>query len=184
MGRNAHPIDILKANGKKHLTKAEIEDRKKSEMKTGESKLKAPDYIKNDILAYAKWKEIIKIYKDVDFISSGDTSILSRYCMTFSEYYNLLERKKRIDNISKNCDSLEDYIESSEQFDYRVRKQLIDMISTDAFLRLETAINKKMDMLIKMEDRMFLNPLAKIKNVVKKETPKEPSKFESRFGGV
>lgn len=60
------------------------------------------------------------------------------------------------------------------------------IISTDGLLTVETAINKKMDMLIKMEDRLFLNPLAKIKNIPKQpeEEPKvnKFSKFQKGTG--
>ena len=47
--------------------------------------------------------------------------------------------------------------------------------------QLDTAINKKMDMLIKMEDRLFLNPLAKVKNVPKVKEEKPKNKFD-KFG--
>lgn len=183
MGRNAQPIGILQANGKKHLTKAEIDDRKNTEVKLGNKKLICPGYIKNNVIAYSKWKEIIKIYKDVDFISSSDSGVLARYCTTFSEYRDLLERRNRINSISENSDNIEDYIENNEEFNRSNKKQLNDMISTNAILQLDTAINRKMDMLIKMEDRLFLNPLAKVKNVAKPPEKKAESKF-ARFGAA
>jgi hypothetical protein len=78
---------------------------------------------------------------------------------------------------------LDEYIEVSEDFNFKVKKQLRAMIAVDGLLRIETAINKKMDMLIKMQDRLFLNPLAKVKNVPKpKKEEKPPSKF-AKFGG-
>ena len=121
IGRNAQPIDLLKAKGKKHLTKAEIETRKESEIKTGSKELLCPAYVKNDVVAFSKWREIKHIYKDVDFVSSGDTGLLGRYCMTFSEYLKLLERMKRISGIHNGSDDVEDYINDSEEFDFRIR---------------------------------------------------------------
>jgi len=186
MGRNGQPIDILTANGKKHLSKEEIQQRKDSEIKIGTATkikpLRCPDYVKKDVNAFKRWKEIIQIYKDVDFVSSGDIGMLARYCVTYSEYIELLERKKRINRISEDSNDVEDYILGSEAFNDRIKNRLLDMISTDAILRIDTAINKKMDMLIKMEDRSFLNPLAKVKNVPQKpKEDKAPSKF-GRFG--
>ena len=70
MGRNAKPINLLVAQGKKHLTKAEIDKRRKAEIKLGNNKLLCPNYIKSNVNAYKKWKQIIKIYKEVDFVSS------------------------------------------------------------------------------------------------------------------
>ncbi|MBU3145735.1 P27 family phage terminase small subunit [Clostridium sp. CF012] len=181
-GRNGKSINLHIAEGNpSHLTKAEIKHRKESEMQIGSSTIKCPSYIKENINAYIKWKEIIKLYKDTKIISSGDITFLARYCMAFSEYIELLERKKRINHISENCDDLIDYIENSDEFDFRIQKQLKDMVSTEAILKIDTAINKKMDLLIKMEDRSFLNPLAKVKNIPKAPEEKPTNKFD-KFG--
>lgn len=182
MGRNAKPIDLLVAQGKKHLTKAEIEQRKSNEIKLGDKKLKCPDFVKLDIEAYKKWKEIMKIYKEVDFVSSGDIGLLARYCKSFSEYKDLLNNYQTIKEIHYDMKELDEalngtYIDDENKerqlFSYKVKKQLRDMISINAMLSVETAINKKMDMLIKMEDRLFLNPLSKVKNVPKKTNKAE-----------
>lgn len=191
MGRNAQPIDLLVANGKKHLTKAEIDFRKKSEIKIGDNKLKCPDFVKNDLIAYKKWKEILKVYKDIDFVSSGDIGLLARYCMSFSEYENLLTIRKNIGSLTFDPeDELDTDEVLSEVMTERRKQQLFKKInyilSTDGLLTMETAINRKMDMLIKMEDRLFLNPLAKIKNVPKapEENPKENKFGKFQKGGT
>ena len=148
MVRRAKPIALHLAQGNpNHLTKAEIEHRKKSEIKIGDSKLTPPEFIKNDLIAYAKWKEIVKIFKNFDFVSSGDVGLIARYCKTYAEYLEAIERKKIFENNAE--------------------------ISLDDLIKLDSLINKKMDLLTKMEDRLFLNPLAKIKNVPKKEEEKE-----------
>lgn len=188
MGRNAQPIEILQANGKKHLTKAEIQQRKDNEIKLGDKKLTCPDFVKSDVEAYKKWKEILKIYKDFDFVSSGDVGLLARYCKTFSEYKELLKAYQRVSEIHYDCLELDDYIdefdeEGKARFGYKIKKQLRDLFSISGILTIETAINKKMDMLIKMEDRLFLNPLAKVKNVPKQAKEEEPSSKWGKFGG-
>ena len=182
-GRNGQPIELILAKGRSHhLTKEAIEHRKAAEIKTGNKILRCPVYVKNNINAYNRWKEIMKIYKEVDFVSSGDVGFLGRYCVTYSEYMELLERKARINHISQDSSDVENYILGTEAFNNRVTRQLMDMISTDAILRLDTAINKKMDLLIKMEDRSFLNPLAKVKNIPKKEPPAQEDPNAGMFG--
>lgn len=189
MGRSAQPVDLLVAKGKKHLTKAEIESRKENEIKLGNKKITCPDFVKSDVEAYKKWKEILKIYKDVDFISSADTGLLARYCKTFSEYKELLKVYQRVKEIHYDCLELDDYLdefneEGKARFGYKVKKQLRDIFSISGILSVETAINKKMDMLIKMEDRLFLNPLSKVKNVPKStKSDKETQSKWSKFGG-
>lgn len=189
MGRNAQPIDILQANGKKHLTKAEIEARKKSEIKLGTIKFKCPTFVKNDVQAYKKWKELIKEYKkaaanNIKIISSTDLGLLAKYCKTFSEYLNLLERRDKINNIDFTPE--EDLFaknELGEDAKENLFRKMDYIMSTDGILKLETAINKKMDMLIKMEDRLFLNPLAKVKNIPKPAKEKKPVNKFAKFSG-
>jgi phage terminase small subunit len=166
MGRNAKPVELLQAEGRKHLTKSEIEDRTNSEIRFGDHKLKCPDFVKNDMIAYKKWKEITSLYKDFDFVSSGDSGLLARYCKSFSEYQDLLNSYQRIKEIHYDMKELDEALdgtcedeetgEEKRLFSYKVKKQLRDMISVNALLSVEAAINKKMDMLIKMEHRLFL----------------------------
>jgi phage terminase small subunit len=178
-GRNGQPVDLILAKGRSHhLTKEIIEHRKSAEIKTGTNTLRCPDYVKNDVNAFKKWKEIMKVYKEVDFVSSGDIGMLARYCMTHSEYLRLLENRKHLEALEANWDQ---YIEVfPEEFSHQIER----LLKLEPLLQLETAINKKMDLLIKMEDRSFLNPLAKVKNVPKKEPEHVDPLAAKGFGNV
>lgn len=195
MGRNGKPIDLhLAAGNPNRLTKEQIRQRQESEIKLGKTeldKLKPPEYVKSDTIAYKQWKDCLKEYKaasqqGVDLLTSSDVGLLAMYCKTYSEYEKLLKQYQRIENIAINEDILNDYFEKMEgieEFEGRAQMYLSQLASIEGILKIETAINKKMDMLLKMQDRLFLNPLAKIKNVPKpKEKEKPASKF-SKFGG-
>lgn len=188
MGRNAKPVSLHLAEGNPNrLTKEQLKNRQQAEVKLGKaeiSKLKPPVFVKNDEIAHKHWKQHIKEYKvaaeqGVELLSSTDVGMLALYCKTYSEYERLLMAYQSIDKIAFNHIDLEVYMEESEEFDYKVKEQLRKMIAVDGLLRIETAINKKMDMLIKMQDRLFLNPLSKVKNVPK---PKKEEKKVSKFG--
>ncbi len=175
-GRRAKPIQLHLQNGnKRHLTKAEIEARQNSEVRLGTKKMKCPDFVKNDVQAYAKWKELTALYKDIDFVSSGDVGLLGRYCMTYSEYLKLLTQKQRIETFEIDYENL------LSRFEPEMLEGLDAFFRFGPVMQLENAINKKMDMLIKMEDRLFLNPVAKIKNIPKKEK-QETDPNASMFG--
>lgn len=195
MGRNGKPIDLhLAAGNPNRLTKEQIQQRQESEIKLGKTeldKLKPPEYVRSDTIAYKQWKDCLKEYKaasqqGVDLLTSSDVGLLAMYCKTYSEYEKLLKQYQRIENIAINEDILNDYFEKMEgieEFEGRAQMYLSQLASIEGVLKIETAINKKMDMLMKMQDRLFLNPLAKIKNVPKpKEKEKPASKF-SKFGG-
>lgn len=188
MGRNAKPVALHVAEGNPNrLTKEQIASRQETEIKLGQneiSKLRPPMFIKNDEVALKHWKQHIKEYKSaaeqgVELLTSSDVGMLALYCKTYSEYERLLKAYQSIDQIAFDNIDLEQYLEESEEFDYKVKQQLRKMVAVDGLLRIETAINKKMDMLIKMQDRLFLNPLAKVKNIPK---PKKEEKKVSKFG--
>lgn len=158
-GRQALPIDVLLTRGKKHLTKKEIELRKQAEVKLGVGdieKLAPPAYITNDVVAYGYWKKHIKEYANAaksgtEILRSSDVGILCMYCKMQSEYEALME--------------------------YRQRQPL----GFDEMLKLEAAINKKIASMIQMQDRLFLNPAARVKNVPKKQD-KPPENPADEFG--
>ncbi|MDF2889779.1 MAG: terminase [Clostridia bacterium] len=188
MGRNAQNIDLLVAKGNKHFTKAEIEARKEAEVKLGKKdlkKIKPPTYVVNNLVAYEKWKSLMKDYTEaaknnIEILTSTDVEILAKYCTTYSEYLSLIDRRNRVDEIDfvmVNYPSKE-----SAKIRGEKRKSLNEVYRLDQVIKIETAINKKHDLLIKLEDRLFLNPLAKVKNVPKaaKEKPKNP--MEAKFG--
>ena len=178
-GRNGQPVNLILAKGlSHHLTKETIEQRKAAEIKTGTKNLRCPDYVKNDVNAFKRWKEIIKVYKDVDFVSSGDVGILARCCMTHSEYLRLLDNRKHLEALEADWSRYGDIL--PDDFSYRIEQ----ILKLNPLLQLETAINKKMDLLIKMEDRLFLNPLAKVKNIPKREPDKVDPLTERGFGDV
>lgn len=198
-GRNGKPIGLHLAEGNpSHLTKAEIEARKASEVKLGEqdiAKLKKPSFVAKDKAAAKMWTDLIKEYKaaaaqGVELLTSSDVGMLALYCKTYSEYERLQERYQQIDRIQIDEDILSDYLDRAEDVDgagYKALKYLSQLASLEGALKIETAINKKMDMLLKMQDRLFLNPLAKVKNVPKPAKPAAKksamASFMERRGG-
>lgn len=192
VGRNAKPIDLIMADGnKRHLTKAEIEHRKNTEIRFGNDKLVCPKHIKNNKNAYAKWKELIRLYKDFNFVASGDVGMLGRYCMAYSEYLDLIERRAIINQLSINIEEhyyIEKELKDAEVPEKRIEKMIEKyefILSIGGLIALDKAINAKMDALVKMEDRLFLNPLAKIKNVPKKPSEEEKTELDQNgFGDI
>lgn len=199
-GRRAKPIGLHLAEGNpSHLTKEEIEERKAAEVKLGEqdlAKLKKPIFVSKDKAANKLWNELIKEYKSaakqgVDLLTSSDIGVLAMYCKTYSEYERLQVQYQRIDNIAIDEDVLHEFIDkavAADQVNYKALQYLSQLASLEGILKVETAINKKMDMLLKLQDRLFLNPLAKVKNVPKPaKGPAQKSKMalllERRAGG-
>ena len=84
------PIELVIANGNKHLTKAEIEHRKSTEFKAPVGDVSAPDYLPeklkiefNDIAA-----KLIKI----DIMTELDVDLLARYLLSKQSYLVLTNK--------------------------------------------------------------------------------------------
>jgi len=186
-GRNAKPVSLHLAEGNPNrLTKEEIKQRQDAEVKLGANdikKLKRPRFVTQNKVASKLWNELVKEYqtaaeKGIQLLSSSDVGTLALYCKTFSEYELLLEQHQRIEAISIDEEILTEYIERAEkanEVELKALRYLSQLASLEGILKVETAINKKMDMLLKLQDRLFLNPLSKVKNVPQPRAEKKKS---------
>jgi len=170
MPRHARPIQLHILNGNKcDFSKKEIAERAAAEIHFGSQDFRMPAIVRKDKIAKAKWKEVIKLYTDydVDFVSTSDVAIIERYCMTYSEYVKLLNVRAEIEKVAtaKGADPVSTFKAQNN-------------------IGIDNAINKKSASLTALEDRLFLNPLAKIKNIPKKEKEmeKEVKEQKAMFG--
>ena len=83
-GRRAEPIDVLQAKGKKHLTKAEIEDRRERELKVPFTDIHAPKYLTKK--QKAKFKYISDMLLDLGVFTELDVDCLGRYIVAHDLY--------------------------------------------------------------------------------------------------
>jgi phage terminase small subunit len=157
-GRPAKPIQLHVLNGnKRHLTKEEIDARQKQEQKLRSSKkdYKANAQVKDDPVALAMFKKLAKLYKSIEYVEGLDENVINRYCLLHSEYLSLRTMRQQL------LDVLNEMVDPLQRF------QVMDKIT-----ECDRRLDKKYDLLVKLEDRLFLNPTSRVKNVPKKE-PKE-----------
>jgi phage terminase small subunit len=178
-GRPRKPIALLKQEKKTHLTKKQIAERENSEVRLGSKFFDIPEQIKNNLVAYKKWQEVMGVFEGTDYISSSDISHLTRYCITWSEWVRLCETRDRLCSLSVNWSEYSNVL--PEDFQEAIEKAL----SLSADLQLETQINKKNELLIKMEDRSLMNISAKLKGTPNKEPKPKRTPLQQRgFGNV
>lgn len=87
MAGQRQPIELVVANGKKHLTKSEIEDRRNSEIKAPSDKIKPPSYLPKDLKK--EFKEISKQLIELDIMSNLDVDALSRFLISKKLYLEI-----------------------------------------------------------------------------------------------
>lgn len=90
LARPRQPISLIEAKGKKHLTKAEKEERKATEVRAKSDNIIPPSYLPEELKDefYRLAKELL----DIDIMSNLDCEALARFIV--SEYqYQLLSEK-------------------------------------------------------------------------------------------
>ena len=101
MAGQREPTDLVVYKGRKHLTKAEIEERKSQEIQAPNDKIKAPNY-----LSKSEKKEFNKISKElikIGIMSNLDIDSLSFFIKTRTEYLRIT---KEVDVIDEDYERL------------------------------------------------------------------------------
>lgn len=185
-GRHKKPLELHVLDGKKHMGAEEKKRYQESEITMGAVKFKAPAAVKENHIALKKWKEITKIYKQAgfSFVTSSDNGVLGRYCLTYAEYLHLIDVRSELSGCNVDL-KLSDLTESMDENQAKKSLKIVEiLLSVDGIIKIDKAINAKLRALLDLEDRIFLNPVSKIRSIpVKKDsttkkTPLEKAGFD------
>lgn len=105
-GRPREPIDLIKAKGKKHLTKSEYEDRKSQELDVPYTNVKAPPYL--NAKQKRKFNDFAKKLVELGIMTELDIDCLARYVISHDLYILYTEQITKmlaegvIDNTMQN----------------------------------------------------------------------------------
>lgn len=164
MPRNAQPVEVIQMNGKSHhLTKAEIERRKAAEIKISNKAFKASELVMADERALKEFKRLKRLYKEIEFIASLDEHIINQYCLSVSELDDLILAL----NIARQKMKSDDPAEQKE--------------GLGMFMALDTEVRMKRQEILRLSDRLYLNPVARTKNVPKKQEDDKPNNKFAKF---
>ena len=89
-GNQKQPINLIIAKGKKHLTKAEIEERQKTEIHTDHINVTAPNYLTDD--QKNEFYKITKILLDIGIITELDEDCLAHYLISNTNYVSYTKK--------------------------------------------------------------------------------------------
>lgn len=92
------PIELLKAKGAKHLTKAEIREREQSEVKANSDKIEAPSYLPEELKI--KFNEVANELNDIGIMSNLDCEALARYLTVEFQYQQVTKKILKSKNIT------------------------------------------------------------------------------------
>lgn len=119
-GRNRQPIDLIAAKGRKHLTKAEYEERKKNEIEVPDDNIQAPSFLskKEKII----FEDLSKTLVDAGVMKNTDCNALGMYIKACTNYEKAI---KKLDSIKLSANKKIDVpVDDQENLNwYRWNKQ-------------------------------------------------------------
>lgn len=90
MAGQRQPTDLVVLNGRKHLTKAEIEARKNAEVDAPNDKVKPPSYLTAD--QKKKFRKLSKELLEIKLIANVDCDALARLLIAQEQYIEITEQ--------------------------------------------------------------------------------------------
>lgn len=93
MARPRQPIELVKAKGKKHLTKAEIDERERTEIKVDLKNISIPEYLPKKLKK--EFEDIASKLLAIGIMTELDEDCLARYLLSKQNYLlytNLLDK--------------------------------------------------------------------------------------------
>lgn len=161
-GRNKERVDVLLSKGKKHLTKAEIEERRKQEewAKGFTDKIKPPAYLNAKLK-----KEFIELSTELlrwELFTNLDVDLLAQYLDTRDQYINVVE-----------------HIRSTEPMETDHNDILV--VSED-YAHLQRTKDKLIRQCRSLAGELGLSVNARMKFILPKKEEEKKSKFD-KFGG-
>ena len=105
MARPRQPINLLEAKGKKHLTKAEIEERRSTEVTASDDNIVAPEYL--TVKQKREFDKIAKQLVDIKIMANLDCDALARFIIAKDQYVKFTKIVRKIPDDWKLINSLE-----------------------------------------------------------------------------
>ena len=156
MAGQRQPIELVIANGKKNLTKAEIQERRDSEVKPITDNIVAPSYLTKK--QKDEFNDIAEQLKKLKIMGETDVDALARYILARDIYVKITKQMQKSE-IVNNPIALDKYMKNQDR----------------AFKQCRSSAN---DLGLSISSRCKL-----VVPETKKETPKENkfSKFEQQI---
>ncbi|WP_153731556.1 P27 family phage terminase small subunit [Sporosarcina obsidiansis] len=165
-GRPSKPVQLIKLEeNKDRLTKAELEHREQMENKLKTSTtFREEAATKADPVAHKEFLRLRKLYKEIEFIEGLDQATINRYC----------QLKGQEDFLQQLYNQVKEAIDKAKQLSKKLSyyDELKDII---------TKQNQVRDKMLKLEDRLFLNPVARMRSIPKKPNEEKKDSPMAKF---
>src|SRR5690606_1714287 len=157
VGRRARPIELLVLDGKKHLTKDEIRERREREaaLRPPEGELKPPSWL--GPAAKKAFRRVVKMMAETGLLTVAD-----------------------VDQLAVYCDALVRYAEAAKAIEEH--GVIVEGPKGPAQNPAVLVANKYAAIIAKLAPRLGLDPSGRASLAIPREKEKQVDPFEEKFG--
>lgn len=123
-GRYKEPIALVQAKGKKHLTKAEIEQRQKEELDVPTDQIEPPEYLTKK--QRESFDEIAHMLIDLNIMTNLDCDALASYIVA-RDGWILAGKKLRTKAVKDNPDAFDKWTRIEDRYRKQMRSAATDL---------------------------------------------------------
>lgn len=162
------PFMVLKNEKKSHRTKAELNQRKKSEesLSTGMALRERPE-VKNNSIAHKEFIRLNKLLKGIEKNDAIYETVINRYCLMYAECFDFEEKRESfyqdIQELTKDKEKLIETEEMSLSAYYKMKYNLQSTI-----INLDKQVQAKRKMLLDIEKENIMTIAAALRSIPKK----------------
>lgn len=167
------PVAVLRAEGKSHRTKAELELREKNEAALSSGKpMQARKEVKKNKVARKEFDRVEELLRSIGKNDALVESVINRYCQIYAEIVDFEEKRAEFSNgITELQKAYEEDVEAHSVEDRVIPaldyfKVLASMES--AILNIDKRIQEKRKMLLDIEKENIMTIAAQLRSIPKK----------------
>lgn len=124
-GRPKQPIELLEFKGRKNLTKAEIAERKKTEVSAPSDKVVPPDYLPKKLKPI--FEEIANELIEIGIMTNLDNDALARYIVSEVNYQKVSKKMLSTNLGEKSIDQFDKLSKMQERLFKQARAAATDL---------------------------------------------------------
>lgn len=182
MSRPPKPFAVITAEGKSHRTKAELEQRRKSEeeLLTG-IVLKEHPEVKNSERAH---REFVKVNKALKKLGKNDAlfeGVINRYCILKAECEEFEEKREMFDRRARELEQMQGMLIKNEEMTYSEYYKTLTSLQNQ-IVSIDKQIQAKRKMLLDIEKENLMTIQSGLRSIPKKES-KESDPLRSILNG-
>lgn len=169
MSRPPKPFSVIKAEGRSHRTKAELEQRRRGEesLLTGVPMKERPE-VKNSERAHAEFQKINKLLKKINKNDALFEGVVNRYCILAAECEEFEVKREAFYERMKKLEAMESRLIAEKEMTYSEFYKTLGSFQSQ-IVSIDKQIQVKRRMLMDIEKENLMTIQSGLRSIPKKE---------------